>query len=85
MEKVAEKPTQVTPPPLTPDQQQVQNLLKELMQQDTMLILKVATCKCNHKENCAVYIKAREIATTLDKLQELREKGVTIGGSEGGG
>jgi len=85
MEKAEGKSVQVTAPPLTPEQQQVQNLLRKLMEQDTMLILKVATCKCNDKEECAVFVKAREIATTLGKLQELREKGVAIGGSEGRG
>jgi len=77
--------TQVTPPrPPTPEMPpEVRDVLTKLMDEATTLVIKVATCKCNHKENCDVYKKARGIADVIDKLTELRGKGV-LGGPQSG-
>jgi len=58
---------------LTPAQE-LDNLTRQLMESATMLVVKVAICKCKSKDNCAVYEKAREIASLIDQLTELRKK-----------
>jgi len=63
----------------SPEQRQVQELFTQLMNACTHLIIKVAACKCRDKDTCPVYLKAQEIAGVIDRLQELRAKGV-IGG-----
>jgi len=59
-------------PPLTAE---VQELFRKLMDDCTMLVIKVATCRCKEKDSCPVYSKSQEIADVIDKLQELRVKG----------
>ena len=62
-----------------PKQKQAQELFTQRMNACTHLIIKVAACKCPNKDTCPVYLKAQEIAEVIDRLQELRAKGV-IGG-----
>jgi len=50
----------------------MQELLMQLVETTTALTVKVAACKCNHKDSCGVYKKAKEIAEIIDKIQELR-------------
>jgi len=57
---------------LTPGQKKMQELLMQLVEKTTGLTVKVAACKCNHKDSCGVYKKAKEIAEIIDKIQELR-------------
>jgi len=57
---------------LSPSQKKLQELLTHLVERTTVLTVKVATCKCNHKESCQVYTKAREIAEIVDEIQEIR-------------
>jgi len=65
--------------PIPPEQRQAQELFTQLMNACTHLIIKVAACKCPNKDTCPVYLKAQEIAVVIDRLQELRARGV-IGG-----
>lgn len=53
-------------------QKQVTGLVKRLTEISTQLVLKVAVCNCNHKNECELYLKAREIAEVIDKLQSIR-------------
>jgi len=57
---------------LTPSQKKMQTLLMQLVEKTTALTVKVAACKCNHKGECGVYQKAKEIAEIIDEIQELR-------------
>jgi len=57
---------------LTPSQKKMQTLLMQLVEKTTALTVKVAACRCNHKGECGVYQKAKEIAEIIDKIQELR-------------
>lgn len=61
-------------PTLTPEQTKLSEAFRKLMDICTVLVIKVATCKCNHKSTCQVYCKAQEIAEIIDELQELRPK-----------
>lgn len=47
-------------------------LVRELTTLATQIVLKVATSNCNHKDNCELYKKAKEMASVIDKLQEMR-------------
>ena len=57
---------------LTPSQKKMQTLLMQLVEKTTALTVKVAACRCNHKNECGVYQKAKEIAEIIDEIQELR-------------
>ena len=57
---------------LTPSQRKMQTLLMQLVEKTTALTVKVAACRCNHKGECGVYQKAKEIAEIIDEIQELR-------------
>jgi len=57
-----------------PEQEKYLNLVKELTDASAMLVIKVATTQCNHKDNCGVYEQARKIAFIIDKLQSLRSE-----------
>ncbi|RDD52882.1 MAG: hypothetical protein BA066_07335 [Candidatus Korarchaeota archaeon NZ13-K] len=59
-------------PEPSPAQRRLQDLLARLVEKTTSLTVKVATCRCNHKESCQVYQKAREIAEIIDEIQEVR-------------
>jgi len=52
----------------------VTDLIRQLTEASTQLVLKVAICNCNHKSECDVFKKAQEIATIIDKLQGVRGK-----------
>jgi len=69
-----ERPGTIPTPPMTPEQQELNQLLISLMNSSTILVVKVAACECEKRETCGVYKKAKEIAATIDKIQELREK-----------
>jgi len=76
-ESKAVPPSAVTPPtpPTTPEMQKMQLLMRKLMDVCTTLVIKVATCNCNHRNGCAVYAKSKAIAEIIDEIQELRPKG----------
>lgn len=75
-------PTQLPVPPVGPSEEEISpeiqrtnELLKQLMDDCTTLVIKVAACDCNHKADCEVYRKGQMIAKVIDELQELRGKG----------
>lgn len=59
---------------MTKKQKLAAELVRQLTDNATQLVLKVAICKCNHKDNCEVFTKARDIAEIINKLQDIREK-----------
>jgi len=80
-EDVGEEPSvpEVPTPVVPPEEMKVQELTRRLTEVCMELIVKVATCRCDMKRQCAVYRKSQEIADLIDELQELRKRG-----SEGG-
>ena len=71
--KKPEVTTTPTPTPtLSPEQQKLNQLMRELVVQATRLVFKVATCECNHKENCGLYKTAKKIAKLVDEISSLR-------------
>jgi hypothetical protein len=76
-------PTPEKPPTKpTPEQEKYLNLVKELTDASAMLVIKVATTQCNHKDECGVYDQARKIAFIIDKLQSLRAETPKTSGVE---
>lgn len=59
----------------TPEQQKYLGLIRELTDSSVIMVVKVATCDCNHKETCKVFLQAKSIAQTIEKLQEIRPEG----------
>ena len=77
-EKLAEKPAAPTTPataaqPPTPADRLTQ-LMQQLVVKCTMLVIKVATCRCEKREQCAIYRIAKEIAEIIDEINELRPR-----------
>jgi len=68
MSKRARPKTQV-PPEIDP---KIRDLMTALLDKTVQLIMKVATCKCDKRDNCRVYECAREVAVVVDKIQTLR-------------
>jgi len=68
-------PTQV-PSEVDP---KVQELMTALLNKTVELVMKLAICKCDRRDNCKVYETSREIAIVVDKLQALRPARITIG------
>jgi len=64
---------------VAPEGEEVNKLIRDLMTEATTLVIKVATCDCNHKDSCGVYEKAKSIAKIIDQLQDLRKRGVGVG------
>jgi len=74
---MSETPKPETPPPPPPPAQpqmppEMQRLMRQLIDECASLVFKVATCRCNHKDTCTVFLKAQKIAEIIDKIQELR-------------
>lgn len=57
---------------LSPEMEKTNELIKKLIDADTVLVVKVAACDCRKKNSCKVYLQAQEIAKIIDELQELR-------------
>jgi hypothetical protein len=73
VEPIPEELGDVTKAPKVSAKQKALNaLVRELTMLATQIVLKVATCNCNHKDNCELYKKAKEMANVIDKLQEMR-------------
>jgi len=78
----ASKPVEKTPTPAptpaattapTPADKLTQ-LMQQLVVKCTMLVIKVATCRCEKREACPVYRLAKEIAEIIDEINEMRPK-----------
>jgi len=75
MSKAREAPPRV-PPEVDP---RVQELMTSLLDKTVRLVMKLAICKCDKRDNCEVYETSRGIAEVVDKLQALRPARITIG------
>jgi len=71
----------MTRPPQAPPEidPKVQELMTSLLNKTVELVMKLAICKCDKRDNCKVYEVSREIAVVVDKLQALRPARITIG------
>lgn len=58
---------------LSPEMQKISELMKELINRNTSLALKVATCECENRDSCKVYKEAQKVAKIIDQMQEIRE------------
>jgi len=61
--------TQLKP---TPSQQRSLALVRDLTDASATLVVKVATCKCDKKDSCKIYLQAQRIANIIDQLQETK-------------
>jgi len=59
---------------LTEEQQRMSELIRRMIDANTVLVVKVAACDCRKKNSCKVYTQAQEIARIIDELQDLRPK-----------
>jgi len=59
---------------ITEEQRKMNDLMRKLIDANTVLVVKVAACDCRKKSSCKVYVQAQEIAKIIDELQELRPK-----------
>jgi len=78
-QKVVQEPTQqttapVTPPPITPE---VQDLMTSLVEKCTALVYDLVDCECERRKDCAVFVTAREIARVLKRLTKVVPRRVT--------
>jgi hypothetical protein len=77
LSKPMSKPSETSAKP-TPEQEKYLSLVRELTDASAMLVIKVATTQCNHKDTCGVYEQARKIAFIIDKLQGIRAESPKI-------
>jgi len=53
-------------------QEKMNELMRQLIDATTVLVVKVAACDCKKKASCKVFNQAQAIAKVIDELQELR-------------
>ena len=53
--------------------EEINNIIRDLINANVRLSIKLAKCKCDQKEKCDVYKYAKKIADLVDRLQELAE------------
>lgn len=68
-----------------PNEAKYLKLIRELTDTSAILVVKVATCKCDKKNNCKLFIQAQKIADILDELQESRPQISNVGVESGKG
>lgn len=59
-------------PKPTPSQQKSLALVRDLTDASATLVVKVATCKCDKRDACKIYLQAQRIANIIDQLQETK-------------
>lgn len=64
--------TPAAPKP-TPEQAKYLALVRDLTNSAATLVVKIATCKCDKKDACKVYLQAQRMADIIDKLGDIRE------------
>jgi len=74
METMGAGTPQVQTPKLPPELKGVEGLIRELMDINTTLVIKVASNDCKNNSKCGVYKEAKRVAKIIDKLQALRPK-----------
>jgi hypothetical protein len=65
----------------TPQQQKYLALVRELTESASNLVIKVATCKCEKRDQCKLYEQAQKVASKIEALSELGAEGGEIGKS----
>lgn len=60
-------------------QQKYLALVRELTEAASILVVKVATCKCKAKESCKVFLQGQLIADKIEHLQEIGREGTKTG------
>jgi len=71
-EEVIMEPIPEALQPITPEQQRINELLKQLTDASVTLVVKVAACTCRQREKCSVFLQGREMAQILAEIQDLR-------------
>jgi len=66
----------------TPEQEKYLELVRQLTDASAILVVKVATCTCNNKDECKVFQQAQKIATIIDAIQDTRFEGIKKEGEE---
>jgi len=56
----------------TPEQERYLQLVRQLTDASAILVVKVATCKCDKKEECKVFKQAQRISDIIDEIQDIR-------------
>jgi len=57
---------------LSEEQRKMNEMMRKLIDANTVLVVKVAACDCRKRSSCKLYTQAQEIAKII--LQELRPK-----------
>lgn len=68
----ASTPTQV--PKATPEEAKYLALVRDLTEASSILVVKVATCKCDKKDSCKVFLHSQRIAELIDSLSEIAKE-----------
>lgn len=67
----------------TPQQQKYLALVRELTEASSNLVIKVATCKCDKRDQCKLYEQAQKVATKIEALSEIGAEGGGVGKGRG--
>jgi len=59
---------------MTPEMKEMDSLIRSLMDVNTTLVIKVASCDCKQSAKCDVYNEAKKIARLIDKIQSMRPR-----------
>lgn len=74
MSETRKKSVKTEETPIEPAKlEEMNNVLRDLINANVRLSIKLAKCKCDQKEKCDVYKYASKIADLVDRLQELAE------------
>jgi len=63
--------TPATKPP-SPEEKKYLALVRQLTEVAAAQVIKVATCKCDKKDACKVYLQGQRMADIIDQLQEIQ-------------
>jgi len=74
MEAVSDSEEVMTQTELSPEMEKMNELIRKLIDADTVLVVKVAACDCRKKNSCKVFLQAQEVAKIIDELQDLRPR-----------
>jgi len=64
------------PQPASPQEKKYLALVRQLTDCAAAQVIKVATCKCDKKDTCKVYLQGQRMADIIDQLQEIQVSGV---------
>jgi len=61
-------------PKVSEEVEKTNELIRKLIDANTVLVVKVAACDCRKKNTCKVFVQSQQIAKIIDELQELRPR-----------